>query len=198
MVFFLHVAPSTYKCYCLLVVSGREPTFGQESTLPSSCPASEIKHTFLSANHAHWLLRSEQPDPTFSNISGWVPRDHPYSSWTPVVSGRPSQLSLSRRSLFPNISVLKGISSVSGLTPPILGLYPQAYKPCIHSTSRPKEEPRVRDRDTDDLMDGRAGCGMICQPEARSWSDTPSCMADSRENKAAGFSLGEGNGEDTS
>lgn len=39
---------------------------------------------------------------------------------------------------------------------------------------------------------------MICQPEVRSWSDTPSCMADSRENKAAGFSLGEGKGEDTS
>ena len=90
--------------------------------------------------------------------------------------------------------MLKGISSVSGPTPPVLGLYPQAYKPCIHLTSRPKEEPRVRDRDTDDLMDGRAGCGVICKPEARSWSDTPSCMADSRENKAAGFSLGEGKG----
>ena len=50
----------------LLGRRGREWDFGLTSALPDTpVTASKIKQTFLSTNLHYWLLRGEQPDPTF-------------------------------------------------------------------------------------------------------------------------------------
>ena len=59
---------------------------------------------------------------------------------------------------------------------------PQAWKPCTCPTSRPKSKSRVSNRDFNSLMNG--GTYMS---EARSWSSTPPCVADSRQDMAAVF-----------
>ena len=56
----------------------------------------------------------------------------------------------------------------------------QACKPCTCPAPRPKEEPRVSDRDISGLMGGAAYVS-----ETRSWSDTPSWAADSRQDLVA-------------
>ena len=58
----------------------------------------------------------------------------------------------------------------------IVGLQPQAYKTCTYSATRSQKGSSVSDRDTNSLMDGRA-----YRSEARSWSDTLLCVADSRQ-----------------
>ena len=64
----------------------------------------------------------------------------------------------------------------------LLGCTLQVYKPCACPASRLKKELRDSDRDINGLMD--AGAYMS---EARSWSDTPLCAADSGQDMAAVF-----------
>lgn len=59
------------------------------------------------------------------------------------------------------------------LTTLMLGRAPEAYKPCTCPFQRPKKEPGVNDRDIHGLMDGELNIS-----EAKSWSDTPMCVAD--------------------
>ena len=63
-----------------------------------------------------------------------------------------------------------------------LGCTPQAYKACACPDSRPKQEPRVSNRDINSLMDGGAYTS-----EAGSWSDTPPCAADDGQAMVAIF-----------
>ena len=62
----------------------------------------------------------------------------------------------------------------------VLGCTPQAYKPCTCPASRLKKKPRVSNRDINSLMDWGAYTS-----EARSWSDTPLCVAEGRQDLAA-------------
>ena len=61
-----------------------------------------------------------------------------------------------------------------------MGCTPKAYKACACPTSRSKKGPRVGNRDINGLMDGGAYTS-----EAKSWSNTPSCAADSRQDMMA-------------
>ena len=65
----------------------------------------------------------------------------------------------------------------------MLGCTRQAYKACVCPASRLKKEPGVSNRDINGLMDGGADLS-----EARSWSDTPACVADGGQDKAASYS----------
>ena len=56
---------------------------------------------------------------------------------------------------------------------PIVGRHPQASESCTCPASRLKKEPRVRNRDTHDVMDGGA-----YMSEARSWNCTLPPAAD--------------------
>ena len=56
----------------------------------------------------------------------------------------------------------------------VLSCTPQAYKPCTCPSLRPKKDPGVSDRDLSGLMGGES-----FMSEARSWNDTPPCVADS-------------------
>ena len=62
----------------------------------------------------------------------------------------------------------------------LLRCTPQAYKACVCPALRPKKEPGVRNRDVSGLADGGADLS-----EARSWSDTPACVVDGGQDKAA-------------
>ena len=66
----------------------------------------------------------------------------------------------------------------------MVGCNLQAYKSCTCPASRLKKEPRVSDRNMNDLMYGEAYVF-----EARSWSDTPPCEADGGQERAAVFTL---------
>ena len=70
----------------------------------------------------------------------------------------------------------------------LLGCTPQAYKACTCWALRWKKEPRVSDGDISGLIGGGAYTS-----KARSWSDTPLCVADSRQDMVAIFAPG-GNG----
>ena len=63
------------------------------------------------------------------------------------------------------------------------GCPPQAYKTCACPAARLKKEPGVSNRDISGLMDGGA-----YMSEARSWSDTPPCAADGRQDTVSVFS----------
>ena len=69
----------------------------------------------------------------------------------------------------------------------VLDFTPQAFKSCPCPASRVKKEPRISNRDISGLMDGETYIS-----EARSWSDTPVCMAAGRQDKAAVFIGGRG------
>lgn len=54
--------------------------------------------------------------------------------------------------------------------------------PCTCTASRPKKKPGVRERDISGLVDGG-----IYMSEARSYNDTPLCVAEGRQDVEAGF-----------
>ena len=68
-----------------------------------------------------------------------------------------------------------------------MGCTPQAYKVCACPALKLKKEPRVSNRDINGVMDGGPYTA-----EARSWSDTPPCAADSRQDMVAVFTAGGG------
>ena len=64
----------------------------------------------------------------------------------------------------------------------MLGCTLKALKPCACPASRPKKKPWVSDRDISGLVDGSA--------YKWSWSRTPPCAADSRQDMQADFAPG--------
>ena len=64
----------------------------------------------------------------------------------------------------------------------VLGCTPQDYKPCTCQALRLKKEPRVSNRDINNLMDEGAYTS-----ETRSWSYTPPCAADGEQGMVAVF-----------
>ena len=72
----------------------------------------------------------------------------------------------------------------SWVTHPLLGCTPQTYKACTCLASRLKKEAGVSYRDISDLM----GWGAYMS-EARSWSNTPLCAAEGKQDMAAVLSL---------
>ena len=66
---------------------------------------------------------------------------------------------------------------------PILDCTPQARKPCTRPASKPKKEPGDGDRDNGGLLNR----GFYMSEAKGSWSDTPPCTADGRQDLAAVF-----------
>lgn len=105
------------------------------------------------------------------HASGRPPWHHPRSFLFPVLM-----------SLFPGAWRSPGVSSVSRLAWQLLGCTPQARKPCSCPTSRLKKELRDSDPDINGFI------GWESHPsEARSWSDTRPCVAESKQDTAAIF-----------
>ena len=82
----------------------------------------------------------------------------------------------------------KGISNfflfLFFLNPMVLGCTPRPANPVINCpASRPRKEPRVSDRNINDLIER----GSYTSEAKGSWSDTPLWMADGRQDVAAVF-----------
>ena len=65
----------------------------------------------------------------------------------------------------------------------VVGLYPAGLQALYLPILQTEERPRVSDRNVEGLTD----CGGAYMSEARSWSDTPACVADSGQVMAAAF-----------
>ena len=106
------------------------------------------------------------------------------------------QLRIKATFLFPPSSVSVYFSfSFSGQRrldfgwPQLLSCTLEVCKSCACPAVRLKKEPRVCDRDINDVMDE----GAYYTSEARPWNDTPQCAVDGGQNVPAGFTLGGGN-----
>lgn len=154
-----------------------------------SSPYSLGGSRFIKDSHHGVPHASGQPPRGFSMTSGILLHDFGGFSlnvWAPCASGwQPQESPAMFRSphLLPNIWVLTGASSVSWLARQLLGCALPACKPCTGSASRPKKEPRDKDRDMSDLMDGESSLST-------SWRDTIPRSADSRQGVAAVFPTG--------
>ena len=65
----------------------------------------------------------------------------------------------------------------------------QAGKPCNCPGARPKKEPRDSDRDFSDGLNR-----VSYASKAKSWSNTPPCIADGEQDTAAVFEIQQGEG----
>lgn len=130
-------------------------------------------------------------------------QSHPWKFWAPHVSCQPARnytcnshaLHASGQYLQLSIPVLYFLTSQLSREFPwspgwfcqLLGCTTQVYVAYTYPASRPKKELGVSNREISGLMDGEA-----YTYGARSWSDTPACAAEGRQDLAIFSSGGKG------
>ena len=115
--------------------------------------------SFIKDSHPGGIPRNFQDHPWnfwASRVSGRPPQDYTHNFWSPHTSGRPLQLSIPHP-VFSDILALMGVSSVSWLAPPIIGLHPAGLQ-CLYLSSFKTEERAQGQQQTHQWFNG---CGSL-------------------------------------